>query len=752
MLQVEALEILKTGANIFLTGVPGAGKTYVVNKYVEWLKDKGIYPAITASTGIAATHIGGRTIHSFVGLGVVDYLDEQVVDKIMQREKLYKKILNTQVLVIDEISMLDAKVLDKVNAILKGVKNNPKPFGGIQVIFVGDFFQLPPVQKRNEEQKYFAFMGTAWREAKPLTCYLEEQYRQTDETFTKLLLAIRENNVEEMHIEILEELKAKAHMKLGIPLPKGEGLGVGVFEEVEINYETPNPGPSPKEKGESAIQVRPYNSKLIDVARQNRQNLTESEQKFWEIVRDHKIGFEFQRQKPINNFILDFYCKELNLAIEVDGGYHDKSSEVARDNERTKILNSLGIKVLRLKNDEVNNITSTELFLKINSVGEAPLHLGEGSGVGVNEEEERGGCSIGVPKDSEVATDNILELHSHNKNVDEINNTKLNLLKGKEFIYKMETFGRASLVEGLIKSCLSPEILKLKKGAKVIFTKNDIEGKYVNGTMGVVADLDDEGIVVETKANKLIECKKEEWAIEEDGKVKARIMQYPLRLAWAITVHKSQGMSLDEAIVNLGDTFEYGQGYVALSRVRSLEGLYLKSYNAKSLRVSEHISEFDEKIRKDSRFIQEKFQNADKKKLEETQKKFISKCGGVPEGGVEKTVEGERRETQVITLDYIKEGKTLEEIAVLRDIGIRTLYKHLEDLFKHEKLNKLELSKIIKKELNVDIYNIPTAVEKSFKKHKNQVDEDGNIKLAPVFKDLKEKYSYEVLRFYRLFV
>ena len=89
MLQTEALEILKTGSNIFLTGVPGAGKSFVINQYVKWLEDKGIYPSITASTGIAATHIGGKTIHSFVGIGVVDYLDQQVIDIILQKENLY---------------------------------------------------------------------------------------------------------------------------------------------------------------------------------------------------------------------------------------------------------------------------------------------------------------------------------------------------------------------------------------------------------------------------------------------------------------------------------------------------------------------------------------------------------------------------------------------------------------------------------------------------------------------------------------
>lgn len=615
MLQTEALEILKTGANVFLTGVPGAGKTYVINQYIQYLEDKGIYPAITASTGIAATHVGGSTIHSFSGIGIEKNIDDYKIEKIMEREKLVKKIQNTKVLIIDEISMLDAHTLDNVNKVLKNIKDPTKAFGGVQIIFVGDFFQLPPVTRRGEESKFFAFHALAWKEAKPLTCYLEEQFRQSDEVFTKLLLAIRENNIDEYHVEILEDLKKKTFKKLGL---KEEKKNSEEFEEESI-------------------------------------------------------------------ILLEEKLKE-------------------KDNKKNKRENS----------KDSNDLEGDDLKY------------------------------------------DILELHSHNKNVDEINDRKLNLIPEKEFIFKMETFGKFSIVEGLMKSCLSPEILKLKIGAKVIFTKNDLEGKFVNGTMGVVKDLDREAIVIETKAGKLIEVKKEEWKLEDDGKVKARIMQYPLRLAWAITVHKSQGMSLDEAIISLGETFEYGQGYVALSRVRSLEGLYLKSYNPKSLQVNAAISEFDEKIRKDSKFIQEKFKNADKNKLKKTQNNFIEKSGGKVEGGIKKELSSEvRKETQIITLELLKENKTLEEIATIRDLSSKTIYKHVEILFLEKKLSKLEIQKICEQSdilKNVNVFNIPGEVKKSFKKNAHIKDEDGNIKLTPIFKELKEKYSFESLRLYRMFV
>lgn len=613
MLQREALEILKTGANVFLTGVPGAGKTYVINKYISYLEDKGIYPAVTASTGIAATHIGGTTIHSFSGIGIETNIDDYKLEKILEREKLVKKIQNTKVLIIDEISMLDAQTLDNVNKVLKEIKNPTLPFGGVQVIFVGDFFQLPPVARKGELKNY-CFVSNAWREAKPLTCYLEEQFRQSDPTFTKLLLAIRENNIEEMHVEILDDLIRKTNKKFGFK------------SEVKKNE--------------------------------------------------------------------DEYEEE---TVELDASPEE--------------------------------VVSSNLAYRHASLSAYSAKFSD-------------------PTSSGSVSINILELHSHNKNVDEINEQNLKSLEGREFVYKMLTTGSRVLVEGLIKSCLSPEILKLKVGAKVIFTKNSLEGEYANGTLATVIELETFFIKVQTKEGKMIDVKQSDWSLEDDGKVKAKLTQYPLRLAWAITVHKSQGMSLDEAIINLGETFEYGQGYVALSRIRSLDGLYLKSYNPKALRVNEAISEFDEKIRKDSRFIQNKFQKADLKKLQKTQNDFVLKSGGRLEGGIGKKEIAAKKPTAEITLELILSGKTMEEIIKERDMKFESIIKHVEELLKKKKVKKSDLEKVA----SVNIFNIPNEVKKSFKKNMLKKDEEGNIKLAPVFKDLKEKYSYEDLRWYRLFI
>src|SRR3989344_3200417 len=119
MTQAEALNILKTGANVFLTGEPGAGKTHTVNEYVRYLKNSGVEPSITASTGIAATHIGGVTIHSWSGIGIKRYLSKYDLDRITNNERVSKRINKAKVLIIDEVSMLGPGTLDMVDAVCR---------------------------------------------------------------------------------------------------------------------------------------------------------------------------------------------------------------------------------------------------------------------------------------------------------------------------------------------------------------------------------------------------------------------------------------------------------------------------------------------------------------------------------------------------------------------------------------------------------------------------------------------------------
>jgi hypothetical protein len=180
-------------------------------------------------------------------------------------------------------------------------------------------------------------------------------------------------------------------------------------------------------------------------------------------------------------------------------------------------------------------------------------------------------------------------------------------------------------VQALKRGCLSPEGLELKQGAVVMFTKNDPAGRYVNGTLGIVEEFDatDGHPMVRTRSGRRILAEPAKWKIDEGGKERASITQVPLRLAWAITVHKSQGMSLDAAVIDLSRAFEYGQGYVALSRLRELSGLHLLGLNERALRVHPLAVEKDAEFRAASQAAR-----AGPTELAQKQEAFLAACGG----------------------------------------------------------------------------------------------------------------------------
>ncbi len=439
MTQSQAFSILKTGANVFLTGEPGSGKTHMVNRYVAYLRERSIEPAITASTGIAATHIGGMTIHSWSGIGIKTKLDKYNLNKIASSKYIAKRVYRTKVLVIDEVSMLPAETLSMVDAVCREIKQSPEPFGGMQVVFVGDFFQLPPIIKTEEESlARFAYDSSSWGRLNPIVCYLTEQYRQDDHDFLSMLSAIRRNAFGNNHLRHIEARK------------------------------------------------------------------------------------------------IEYYS--------------------------------------------------------------APE---------------------GAPK-----------LFSHNVDVDHVNNEMLAKLSGKPQTFAMFSQGLKALVASLKKGCLSPETLYLKVGAAVMLTKNNPKKGFVNGTLGTVDGFDKASSypIVKTRSGRRIEVEPMDWTVEENGKVAGRITQLPLRLAWAITVHKSQGMSLDEAVMDLSDVFEFGQGYVALSRVRRLSGLHLLGWNERTFQVHPEVLAKDESFRRASEKAEISFTKVPPAELAKMHKNFTAAC------------------------------------------------------------------------------------------------------------------------------
>jgi len=587
MTQSEALTLLKMGKNVFLTGSAGSGKTYVLNQYIDFLKERGVEIAITASTGIAATHIGGMTIHSWSGIGIKDNLSKYDLDALEEKQYLWKRFEKVKVLVIDEISMLSAHTLDSIDAVAKLFKRNNEPFGGLQVIFSGDFFQLPPIVKntpqaappKKEESLFdssdisyefdhqtqnltpFAFRARSWIKADLHICYLHEQFRQDDGDLFTILQEIRDGEVSEQTFENLK----------------------------------------------------------------NRMNLDEKE---------------------------------------------------------------------------------------------------------INE----------LPK-----------LYTHNMDVDSFNLKKLKEIKSDEKNYDMVGAGKDHIVETLKRGCLSPEKFVSKIGALVMFVKNNPVQGYVNGTVGEIVDYDDGYPVVETKEGKKFIAYPESWIVEDQGKKLAEITQIPLKLAWGMTIHKSQGMTIDRAMIDLTKSFVAGQGYVALSRLRSLDGLYLQGFNNQALEVHGEVLEFDKKLKKKSDIYVSKLSKTDEKRIEECLQEFLKKIKAKSPKEAKKLKDKKDKKekekenklsTFEITRDFILGEVPMDKISSERAIGQSTIRNHVEKLLEQKVISLKDLEYLIPKDKD------------GIKAHKEIIEafEDlGVWKLKPIREHFKEKYDYDQIYIARLF-
>ena len=260
-----------------------------------------------------------------------------------------------------------------------------------------------------------------------------------------------------------------------------------------------------------------------------------------------------------------------------------------------------------------------------------------------------------MPKNS-VAT----RLYTHNENVDRINQESLAKVEGERRIYEMTSRGARALVESLKNNCLSPETLELKVGASVMFTRNNFDSGYVNGTLGTVIDFSALGLpLVQTKHGTMT-AEAETWEVMDGNRVLASISQIPLRLAWAITVHKSQGMSLDAAIIDLSQAFEYGQGYVALSRVRTLAGLYLEGFNERALEMHPRVVGKDRNFRAYSDAAKKKFASLPPAQKADLEKNFLRAIGAKePEKVVRERPE--KSSIEKLREKYPKVGKKWEK-------------------------------------------------------------------------------------------
>lgn len=491
--------LTETTDSLFLTGKAGTGKSTFLREFSSTTTKNHV---LLAPTGLAALNVGGQTIHSFFRLPFRPLLpnDEELkkesLEKIDSRHK--RLIRNLDLIVIDEVSMVRADIIDAIDVLLRHIRQRSYlPFGGVQMLFVGDLFQIEPVVTSADRailsrfyRSYYFFDAKVFEQRDLVAIELHKVYRQSDPRFIGLLDRIRIGRPTTEDLKMLNARVLSGHSG-SVAYNNQEGAP-DVFQSVECDSERLFRGSE-----ESA-----YSSG--ETARSSEETARSPE-------------------KVVYN-------------LEHAGHLQEARQETGQQGEEEKAVGQLSI------------ILST-----------------------------------------------------HRNQVASINRRHLNELSTSSC--KFEGVVQGNFPEKNLPTDIE---LEIKEGAQVMFIVNDTKNGFVNGTLGVVSEVDpSEGsvevctesgdyiqVVPHTWENKRYSYNAKKKQVEET--VLGTFEQLPLRLAWAVTIHKSQGLTFDSVRIDLSrGVFSHGQTYVALSRSRSLEGIVLSQpISASDLLVNKRVEEF----------------------------------------------------------------------------------------------------------------------------------------------------------------
>jgi len=476
--------------HLFLHGPGGCGKTYFLQTQILFkLQEKSIPYVITSTTGVSACSIQGTTIHKFLGYGRETigkdgeiHLDKWVARVLNKTNKgILKRILETDILIIDEVSMLGSNFFDSMNIFLKNIRKKSEPLGGIQCIFLGDLYQLPPVKDG------YIFESSVWNELKIVIFEMKGSKRFTDMHYAEILERVRVNKLDIDDYNDLE-LRHVAHQEQ--EWKKFEPMKPTVLYSRKMNVEQ-------------------YNETFLN------------------------------KCDPTSEKI--YYSTLI---------FSDKKNVITIQNKEEKVEMPVSTIVEKKQANLMDFFKKGKMTAITNLEKEAILQ-----------------------SDRKEMLENKIEEESK--------------------IKKIKDDIQTSIQEKI------PQKIRLRINAQVMLTINlNVEKGLVNGSRGFIESFEQEngmGLfypMVQWMNGLKTLLTPFTWKFD-DVIFDYQVVQLPIQLAWCMTIHKSQGLTLDFVVCSLGnDIFLPHQIYVALSRVKSLDGLYLESWNAKKIKVDRRVDQF----------------------------------------------------------------------------------------------------------------------------------------------------------------
>eukprot|EP00798_Chlamydomonas_sp_ICE-L_P021499 gene21499-28480_t len=553
--QENVLNMVKDGQNVFFTGNAGTGKTFLLNRLVADLRrDFGALfqkkVAIAATTGIAATHIGGTTLNSALGFGAPSKYDDF---KSMFKKENRERIRGWQIMVIDEVSMLSAEMFEKLEAMLRDIRGNGKPFGGIQLIVCGDFFQLPPITKRwvpNTPKEAFlnfglAFQAPAWKRCNLKHVLLTKVFRQKDLEFVTLLDDIRYGRNPEAAIHRLKQLCSR---------PLINNTGIKPTQLFSMNRDVDNENIQElKNYIRSACLAAPVlltvtDPTLAQLFSMNRDVDNVNIQELKKLPGEEITFVGSDDVKP---------APELPPSAIPEATQRLQRNEFFRDCMATKEVKlKVGAQVMLLKNIDLDGGPNNSKQLVNGSRG---VVTGTMTVPEVVKDLQKQYTALGGSLDDVGGGGGGIFRRANRPGLTLDTKTKQKQSEIERQLDALRTF-RGSVVP----------VVRFLNGAEVPIVpysfRNDVSGTG--------------------------ECIR---------------IQIPLKLAWAMTVHKCQGLTLDLVVVSLRGMFADGQAYVALSRAKSLEGLQIVSAEQGCVKTNQTVLAFYRALQQNGCDVMETF-------------------------------------------------------------------------------------------------------------------------------------------------